>query len=264
MEQTLCQCSIHYTISKNKESSQTPILFLHGWGCDETIFTSLQSDMASKTTTITVDFPGHGKSGQPPIPWGVEQFGEQIFALLKDQHIFKVDIVAHSFGGRIAIYLASHYPELINKMIITGGAGIKKPLSKSQRKRQAHFKRMNKWLNVGKKIPFMTNTIENYQQALRNKYGSADYRKLNEVMRKTFVTVISEDLTPYLSQISAPTLLIWGEVDTETPLWMAQSMESTMQDAALIVFEGRTHFAFVEESQRFSVIANEFFFGGET
>ena len=77
-------------------------------------------------------------------------------------------------------------------------------------------------------------------------------------MRKTFVKVISEDLFPLLAQIKAPTLLIWGSDDTETPLWMGQMMEKEIADAGLIVFEGGTHFAFLEQWQRFVLIVKQF------
>jgi len=94
------------------------------------------------------------------------------------------------------------------------------------------------------------------------KYGSPDYKRLNPNMRKTFVKVINQDLTEYLPQIKASTLLVWGSADTETPLWMGQKMEKEIPDAGLVVFEGRTHFAFLEEAQRFLVIVNTFLFGG--
>ena len=104
--------------------------------------------------------------------------------------------------------------------------------------------------------------MEHLQDRLRRKYGSPDYYKLNEVMRGTFVKVVNQDLLPLLSSIAAPTLLIWGSDDTETPLWMGQQMEKQTPDAALIVFEGRSHFAFIEEWQRFLLIIKEFFLGG--
>ena len=75
--------------------------------------------------------------------------------------------------------------------------------------------------------------------------------------------IISQDLSECLAKIKAPTLLIWGGADTETPLWMGQQMEKQIPDAGLVVFEGRSHFAFLEEAQRFQVIVNTFLFGGD-
>ena len=65
-----------------------------------------------------------------------------------------------------------------------------------------------------------------------------------------------------LAVLAAIALLIWGGNDTETPLWMGQQMEKAIPDAGLVVFDGRSHFAFLEEAQRFQVIVTTFLFGG--
>lgn len=70
------------------------------------------------------------------------------------------------------------------------------------------------------------------------KFGSADYKALTPEMRKTFVKIISQDLTDELPRIKAPTLLYWGAEDTETPLWMGKMMEEKIPDAGLVVQEG--------------------------
>ncbi len=213
---------------------------------------------------MAVDFPGHGKSDEPPTAWGVPEYAKQVIGLLDELGLPKVDLVAHSFGGRVAIWLGKHHPERIGKMVLTGSAGIRKPLSKQQEKRQNHFKRMNRWLRAMGKCPLLHRLVERCQSALRKKYGSPDYQKLSPNMRQTFVKVIGLDLYPLLADVKASTLLIWGGDDTETPLWMGQQMEQQMKDAGLIVFDRRTHFAFIEEWERFLLIVKQFFFGGQT
>ena len=136
-------------------------------------------------------------------------------------------------------------------------------LLKEQKKRQTQYKRMNSLLEKFRKLPLLGRLAEMLQTKLRNKYGSADYIKLNENMRKTFVKVINYDQAHLLEKIQASTLLIWGSADTETPLWMGQQMEKNIPDAALITFDGRGHFAFAEEYPRFAIIAKQFFFGGD-
>ena len=61
-------------------------------------------------------------------------------------------------------------------------------------------------------------------------------------MRKTFVKIISLDLTDELPRVKAPTLLYWGAEDTETPLWMGKLMEEKIPDAGLVVQKGAGHF----------------------
>ena len=67
-------------------------------------------------------------------------------------------------------------------------------------------------------------------------------------MRAVLSRVVNEDLRPQLGKIKNPTLLVWGSEDTATPLSDGQTMEAILKkngsDAALIVFEGRGHYAF--------------------
>ena len=77
-------------------------------------------------------------------------------------------------------------------------------------------------------------------------------------MRKTFVKVVNYDQSELLKHIKTPTLLLWGDRDTETPLWMGQKMEQDIADSALIVLEGGSHFAYLEQAPRFQAIARQF------
>ncbi len=264
MDATIQGCRIFYRRSQVEKSDGPTILLLHGWGCDGSIFSFIERGLNERADVLTVDFPGHGQSGEPPQPWGVPEYAGQIAGLLESLSIPKVRIVAHSFGGRVAVYLASHRPELVEQMVITGGAGIRKPLTDTQKKRQARFKRINAFFNALKRFSPLSAIVGRWQEALRRRYGSADYIRLNENMRQTFSKVVSQDLYPFLKDIQAPTLLVWGSEDTETPLWMGEQMEKAIPDAGLVVFEGRTHFAFIEEWQRFLTIAKQFFWGGQT
>ena len=80
-------------------------------------------------------------------------------------------------------------------------------------------------------------------------------------MKKTFVKVINQDLTDLYDKFRASTLLIWGDSDMETPLWMGKEMQKRIPDAGLVVFEGGTHFAYLEQLQRFNTIVCQFLKG---
>lgn len=262
MEAMVQGCRIAYRYEKHKESNAPVVLLMHGWGCDGNIFSSFLPKFTKHASVLVVDFPGHGQSGEPPCAWGVPEYAQQILALLDALSISKVQIVCHSFGGRVALWLAAHRPDLIEKMVITGGAGICKPAAQTQSKKQMQYKKLKKLLLALGKIPFLKGIVSYLQEKLIQKYGSEDYKRLNANMRQTFVKVINQDLSDLLPQIKASTLLIWGSNDTETPLWMGEKMEKEIPDAGLVVFDGRTHFAFLEEAQRFSVIVSTFFWGG--
>jgi pimeloyl-ACP methyl ester carboxylesterase len=77
-------------------------------------------------------------------------------------------------------------------------------------------------------------------------------------MRETFRRVIAEDLAERLPRIRIPTLLVWGEDDEDTPLWMASRMESLLPDAGLVVLPGAGHYAYADQPVRFAQIARTF------
>jgi len=235
------------------------VLLLHGWGCETKLFAPVTESLCDKMQVTVIDFPAHGQSSRPPEPWGVREFAEMTRELIQRLELAPCRIIAHSFGGRVALYLSSHWPELVDQMLITGGAGLKQPPSPEAQKRSQQFKKIKSGISLMKKSRLFGSLPEKLEEMARQKYGSADYNALDEEMRKTFVKIISEDLRPLLPLIKAPVLLIWGDKDTATPLWMGQTMEKEIPDAGLVVFEGATHYAYLEQWQRFTAIAKNFF-----
>ncbi len=73
--------------------------------------------------------------------------------------------------------------------------------------------------------------------------------------------VIRQDLLPYAARIKASTLLLWGELDRDTPLWQGQLLEKTIPDAGLVVFNGAGHFAYMERLPDFVRIVDTFLKG---
>ena len=76
-------------------------------------------------------------------------------------------------------------------------------------------------------------------------------------MRQTLVEVVNEDLSKYAREIEEPTLLIWGDQDTEAPVAEAKELEKIMIDAGLIILPG-THYAYLENLPRVVSILKSF------
>lgn len=255
MGKMICGTSIHYELTG---SGARRVVLLHGWGCDISLMKPVADVLSQDMTVLSIDFPGHGKSGRPPEPWGVPEYAEATRQLLKELDFLPCSVIAHSFGGRVTIQLAADQPEMFDKLILTGAAGIKKPQTEEGKKRSEAFKKKcDLWNNV-KKIGFLSGLAEKMQEQLVQQYGSADYKALDTEMRKTFNKVIGLDLSDKLPQIRQSTLLVWGDKDDATPLWMGQQMERDIRDAGLVVFEGATHFAYLEQVNRFNTIAHHF------
>lgn len=255
MDREINGVRIHW---EEKGDHGSRVLLLHGWGCDGTLMRPVADVIGQDHRVMIPDFPGHGKSGRPPEPWGVPDFSENLICLLRETGFLPCAVIAHSFGCRVAAWIASEYPELFTRMIFTGAAGIRPKQTDEAKARSEKYKKQKSLAEKMKKIPFLRGAAESVEEKLRQKYGSADYNRLDAEMRKTFVRVISQDLTERYDGIRQSTLLIWGDRDTETPLWMGREMEKRIPDSALILLEGGTHFAYLEQIARFNLIAAQF------
>ena len=237
------------------------VLLLHGWGCSAQLMESVQHALDTSMHVVSLDFPGHGRQGAalpPPQPCGVPEYMEMTAQLIRKLKLAPCDIVAHSFGARVAILLAATYPELVGRMVFTGGAGVKKPASGKLSAKTRLYKGLRGAMDVAEKTHLFGSLPEKGREALVQKFGSPDYRALTPEMRKTFNKVIAQDLTEELSRIRASTLLFWGAEDTETPLWMAKVMEEKIPDAGLIVENGAGHFAYLERNPLFLRVVRSF------
>ena len=88
--------------------------------------------------------------------------------------------------------------------------------------------------------------------------GSSDYQSASAIMKGVLVASVEDDLSGILKDISTETLLVWGEKDTATPLWMVRVMEEELPNAALVVLPKEDHFAYFHLSIQFCRIVDAF------
>ena len=255
MVATCCGADVYY---ERTGSGKKRVVLLHGWGCSTELMRPVEQALSKDMEVLSLDFPGFGKSGRPPEPWGVPEYADCLRELLEKEDFLPCSVIAHSFGARVAIFLASRDHCLFDRMVLTGAAGIRKPQTEEQKKKSQRYQKLKKlYLGLEKVKPFQS-LAESGLKALQQKYGSADYNALSDEMKKTFVKVVNEDLSPLLPRIQASTLLVWGEKDDSTPLWMGQKMEKAIPDAGLVVFEGDDHFAYLRQWPRFVTVVRAF------
>ena len=150
--------------------------------------------------------------------------------------------MGHSFGGRVAIRYSANNP--IEKLILFGS-----PCIRIQEKLPLYVVVLKKL----KQLP----GLNSFGEYMKKYIGSRDYKAASPLMRKILVNTVNEDLSSYARNIEEPTLLIWGDRDTEAPLNDARQLEKIMIDAALIVLPG-SHYAYLENLGRVVTILNNF------
>ena len=100
--------------------------------------------------------------------------------------------------------------------------------------------------------------FNNIRERVLGKFGSSDYKKSPEILRKTMSIIVNEDERDILTNIECPTLLIWGENDEDTPLEDAKIMEKNIKDSGLVVLKNAGHFSYLDCYNDFSVIIKNF------
>lgn len=232
------------------------MLFLHGWGGSAKSFLPVYQAFSAWFRVIAIDFPGFGESDRPAEVWGVGEYADFVHRFLRKLDIDKAHIVAHSFGGRVTIWLASEHPEIVDKITLVDAAGIKPRRPLKYYVKVYTFKTFKKLYNLGLLGP----RREERMQRLYGMFGSRDYQEAGP-MRQIMVRVVNQDLRHLLSSIPCPTLLIWGENDTATPVRDAKLMEQLIPDAGLVVLEHAGHYSYLDQLGAFHRILKQFYMG---
>ena len=78
-------------------------------------------------------------------------------------------------------------------------------------------------------------------------------------MRGVLVNSINIDIIEDIKKIKTTTLLIWGTLDTAVPLKRAYELESLIKDSGVVVYEGATHYAYLERLKEVVCVLYNFF-----
>lgn len=228
-----CKHRIHYTL----EGKGEPLVLLHGWGQNMAMMKFIADHFKQRFQVLNLDLPGFGESEEPKCVWNLDDYTLCIHECCKALQLSNPTLIAHSFGARIALLYAHRYQA--QKLVLTGAAGIKKSKTLQYYIRIYTYKLLKK-LHMA---PDM---------------GSEDYKTASEVMKGVLIESVERDLRSLLPQITNEALLVWGEKDEATPLWMGETMEKMMPNATLIVLDGDDHFAYFHQPQRFIAILEYF------
>jgi len=250
-------------IAYEKAGRGKPLVILHGWGSSKRAMMPVAQNLAPLRTSFVLDLPGFGDSPEPTRAWSIDDYADAVQAFIESLEEDKVDLLVHSFGGRIMLKLCAREfgKSHIDKVLITGGAGMKP-------KRSLKFY-IRKYTAKILKAPFMVLPGSLRDKALGwlrttavwKSLGSSDYSKLSGTMRETFVKSVTEYLESSLPNIPHEVLLLWGRNDDATPVYQGQRIEKGIENSALVIIEDAGHYAFLDKPKQFARIAEAFFKG---
>ena len=219
------------------------IVYLHGWGQNIEMMEPIANPFENTHRLIIIDLPGFGKSEEPKSVWSLEDYADMIHALLESLNIKKVNLIGHSFGGKISILYATKYE--VERMIL-----LSSPFEVKIKKQPLKIRILKKIAKIPG-IGIIANKI-------KQKMGSTDYKNATPMMRNILVKHVNTDLTETAKQIKCPTFIIWGDVDVAVPVEDAYKLEKLIKDSGLVVYENCTHYAYLERLAQTNAIIKSF------
>ncbi len=212
------------------------VIFLHGWGGNKKSFLSTINLLKHKYNVLAISLP----TTQPTVSiWNMNDYAEVVINLMQIHNIKNPIIIAHSFGFRVTAILNLKQIKF-KKIIVTGGAGIKKKNSFFQK----IIKNNQKILLKQHKFQYLFKHI-----------ASNDYLSLSKINRESFKNIVNLNTYPII-KFNCPILLFWGKNDNETPLKHAKIIKNNNNARLIVVNSG--HFAYLDENSLFNYEVLEF------
>ena len=232
----------NYEIIGNKPKT---LVILHGWMRSLNEWLPTAKQLSEHYKVVLIDLPGFGKTAQPESDYSIYDYATFVEHFLDKLEIHKVTLLGHSFGGRIGIILAAKTDKITN-LILVDAAGIEK--------RSTFAKLKIAFFKTAKIV-----LPKSYVERLRYKLGSPDYKSAG-AMRTIFLKTINEDLSYLLPKLFVPTLLVWGNKDTEVLEWKTRKMKELIKNAKMRVVWGSGHSPQFEKPKEFIEILEEYLF----
>ncbi|MFA6184041.1 MAG: alpha/beta hydrolase [Parcubacteria group bacterium] len=220
------------------------LIFLHGWGSQASHF---QKTLAKCENFIAIDLPGFGDSEMPQTPWSLDDYANFVKDFLEKLEIRNPILAGHSFGGAIGIKYCAEGNQ-IKKLILIGSAGIRK----KNIKKYIYFI-IAKFFKLFFSLPGIQKVRIIARKWFYKIIDSEDYIN-SGALKDTYLNVISEDLTDDLVKIIMPTVLIWGQNDTDTPSNNGKLMHQLIKNSQLYIIPKAGHYVFLDNEKDFNEI----------
>ncbi len=231
------------------------VLILHGWGGSSDSWEEIQKILSqSGYKTVCPDLPGFGKSSLPNREWGIDDYSNHILKFTNTLGLNHFFLLAHSFGGRVAIGFVVQHPDKVKKLILCDSAGIK-PKPGLKTKLIFCLAKIGNALFTPRYLARFKNKAQNlFYNILRIK----DYSKARGVMRGTIKKILDRDLISDLSQIKVKTLIVWGSADKMVPLKYAFIFKKKIKNSVISIMPKIGHSPHLENPEELSRIILKF------
>ncbi len=244
------------TLAYSDRGAGLPIVFLHAFPLNRTMWAPQEEVLVSRFRVITVDLRGHGESAAPLWRYTIEQFADDVASLLDHLSIQKTVLVGLSMGGYVSFAFGRKYPDRIKALVLADT----RAQADSEEGRKGRF-------NMAQ-IAYMKGASAIAEIMLPKLLGTTSLQtkphlvqQVRTIIERNQISGIAGDLmamaerpdsVPILPTIACPTLVLVGEEDTTTPLAESRLMADRIPGARLEIIPRAGHLSNLEQPERFN------------
>ncbi len=251
------------------------IIFIHGLGSYMPAWYRNIQELKNDYRCIALDLPGYGKSEKGDYRSDMMFFANTVKSLLQELNIDKATVAGHSMGGQIAMTIALHYPELVEKLILVSPAGF-----------ETFTEGQKQWFReiVTPKLTQLT-TVEMIQANLAyNFYAmpaeaefmitdrmairkAVDFEWYALAITRSVQGMVDQPVFEFLPEIEQPVLSVFGENDNLIPnrflnpgftKEVALKGDSQLPNSILNMIPKAGHFVHFEKPEEFNQAVKSF------
>jgi pimeloyl-ACP methyl ester carboxylesterase len=238
-----------------------PVVFLHGFALNRSLWAPQLGGLMTRARCIAPDLRGFGKS-EISGPYSMDQYADDVIAMLDVLHIDRAVIAGLSMGGYIAFALWRRYRERVRAMILADTrAGVDSEETKARRRANIVLARAKGSGAVAdSQIAMMLGqtTRDRFPDIADAVHRMLSIAPVDGVVGALEAMLERPDSTPTLSTIDVPTLIIVGDEDVLTPPAEARAMHAAIPGSRLEILEGAGHLSSVERPAAFNHVTSEF------
>lgn len=235
------------------EGEGPPLVLIHGFSTGSFIWDPVVPSLARRFQIFRYDHRGHGDSSVPAGPYRIQDFVDDLDAILNYFGLKHINLVGHSMGGRTALLFALQHMDKLNRLLLVGASG-----SAPEGEQRERFERLKEIAQKQGMVAVFDSDL--YAFALPDKWKSGPER---EAARIRFSKMTSEgfcaaadailatpNMRDRLGEISVPTWVCAGELDIG-PIAFNELCRSRIPNCTQIVIPGCGHYPMTDASDSF-------------
>ena len=234
-------------IAYTRKGTEKPLLLIHGYPLDHTIWDEVLPLLENDFEIITPDLRGFGQSEVVESQYKITDMAADIADLLDQLEIEKAAIAGHSMGGYIALAFARAYPERVLGLGLVASQAPADPPERKQGRYDTAAEIMKTGVGtVAESMPAKLTPDERVQAFVRGLIAKQQPVGLAGALK---AMAEREDSTSILSSFKFPVAIVHGKVDELIPIQRAQDIKAAIPYATLTELSGVGHMPMLENPQ---------------